>query len=105
MLKQFTNNPDKPLTERIETVNDQMNIANVDINSKLNANTERIQKKDEKINQIPTTLVVDDKDKDKGMRTLSMSVYNPNLLDFNGGESVSKGPDVWVRKWVDYSSK
>lgn len=47
----------------------------------------------------------ENKDKEKGMRTLAMSVYNPNFLDFNGGEAVNKGPDVWVRKWVDYSSK
>jgi len=39
------------------------------------------------------------------MRTLAMSVYNPTYLELNGGEAVNKGPEVWVRKWVDYSTK
>jgi hypothetical protein len=42
-----------------------------------------------------------DKSKEKGMRTLAMSVYNPKNIDGRGGEAVEKGPEVWVRKWVD----
>jgi len=26
-------------------------------------------------------------------------------MDLNGGEAVDKGPDIWVMKWVDYSTK
>jgi len=90
-----------------------MNNANIEINSKINANTERIVRKDPKeddkivFEQRPNTVRDSGDDnklkdnKDKGMRTLAMSVYNPNFLEFNGGEAVSKGPDVWVRKWVD----
>jgi len=57
------------------------------------------------INNPSTNLKTDPISSDKSMRTLAVSVYNPNLLDQNGGDAVNKGPDVWVQKWVDYSTK
>lgn len=118
MLKQFsgpTVTAEKPFTSRVNTeTNDAFNNANYDINNKLNANTERVQRPEDKMMINRNNTMRDskddkdkdkDKEKDKGMRTLAMSVYNPNFLDYNGGDAVNKGPDVWVRKWVDYSSK
>jgi len=117
---------------------DLLNQANIDT-LKINANTERIMRKDDNnninknndFNNRPNTMrqekdlgdnlnlnsnmnnlntnnlktVEPTGNSDKGMRTLAVSVYNPNLLDQNGGEAVNKGPDVWVQKWVDYSTK
>ena len=83
----------------------------MDIHNKANAVTERQPNPVEDIDlggsKQPNTLRESaDKDKkDKGMRTLAVSVYNPQLLDLNGGEAVDKGPDIWVMKWVDYSTK
>jgi hypothetical protein len=77
------NNKQKAMTERQPNVMDELNLNNP--------------------NQ-PNTLRESDKDKDKkdkGMRTLAVSVYNPALMDLNGGEAVDKGPDIWVMKWVD----
>lgn len=112
VLKQFMNSQDKPQTSR---ESEKLNSGALEIDSKVNANTERNLGNDDKMffnPNRPNTMreSKDDKDKgnkekDKGMRTLAMSVYNPNMLDSNGGEAVNKGPDVWVRKWVDYSSK
>lgn len=42
---------------------------------------------------------------DKNIKSTFHSVYNPALKDGKGGSAVEKGPDVWVKKWVDYSSK
>jgi hypothetical protein len=92
--------------------NASLNSANDAINKK-RAMTERQPNVMDELNlgsaNQPNTLresVNADKDKkDKGMRTLAVSVYNPTLLDLNGGEAVDKGPDIWVMKWVDYSTK
>lgn len=111
MLKQFSSKnidnigkPQMQTTRQTENENDTMNKAKFDINSKMKADTERLMTGGTE--HLKSENKIDNKeDKEKGMRTLAMSIYNPNLLDFNGGEAVSKGPDVWVRKWVDYSSK
>jgi len=89
--------------------NASLNTANDAINNKQRAMTERQPNVMDELNlgsaNQPNTLresVNADKDKkDKGMRTLAVSVYNPTLLDLNGGEAVDKGPDIWVMKWVD----
>jgi len=47
----------------------------------------------------------DEKQKERQLRTLAVSVYDPLKLDGSGGDAKDKAPDVWVRKWVDYSSK
>lgn len=96
-----------------EAENASLNTANTDINNKPRAMTERQNIVMDELNlgsaNQPNTLRESnnaDKDKkDKGMRTLAVSVYNPALLDLNGGEAVDKGPDIWVMKWVDYSTK
>lgn len=102
MLKQFTSLNEKPQTTRLDHPENKLNNAKTEIvNNKINANTERV------MNDKKPFTMEDKKDvkDEKGIRTLAMSVYNPNMLDMNGGEAVNKGPDVWVRKWVDYSSK
>jgi len=37
----------------------------------------------------------------KQVKSSAHSVYDPNLKEGKGGPAVEKGPDVWVRKWVD----
>lgn len=44
-------------------------------------------------------------DDKQNVKSTFHSVYDPNVKDGRGGSAVEKGPDVWVRKWVDYSSK
>lgn len=46
-----------------------------------------------------------DKKDERNAKSTFHSVYNPLLKDGKGGSAVEKGPDVWVKKWVDYSSK
>lgn len=90
--------------------NGSLNV-NVDVNKK--AMTERQPGMDElnlghesgKPNTLRESKDQEKEKKDKGMRTLAVSVYNPALMDLNGGEAVDLGPDIWVMKWVDYSTK
>lgn len=95
------------MTTRLPDTENPMNVAHSNIDNKIVPNTERVTRNEDKlqINKPMTERLGKDDDKDKkeakGMRTLAMSVQNPNFLDFNGGEAVGKGPDVWVRKWVD----
>lgn len=101
-------------TNTLKTADDNGSLnAHVDIIKKKTSMTERQPMVDELNlgggdNKPNTQRDSSDKDKDKkdkGMRTLAVSVYNPALMDLNGGEAVDKGPDIWVMKWVDYSTK
>jgi polo-like kinase 1 len=116
LLKQYGSGDNKVPSNTMKTAdaeNASLNTANTDINNKPRAMTERQNIVMDELNlgsaNQPNTLRESnnaDKDKkDKGMRTLAVSVYNPALLDLNGGEAVDKGPDIWVMKWVDYSTK
>lgn len=81
------NESEKPLTTRSEFSNNDLNNANIDINNKITPQTERIVRKDinleddEKLvfdNKPNTVRDIEDKnkdkDKDRGMRTLAISV-------------------------------
>jgi len=120
MLNQFQT--DKPYTVRefedTNTNTNNLNNANLEINNKLNAVTERNDKIENKIESKTTTNFIkpqttrnndniedDDKQKERQLRTLAVSVYDPLKIEGNGGDAKDKAPDVWVRKWVDYSSK
>jgi polo-like kinase 1 len=112
LLKQYGSGDNKVPVNTLKDENQSLNTANMEINSKTKAMTERQPNVMDELNlnnpNQPNTLRESDKDKDKkdkGMRTLAVSVYNPALMDLNGGEAVDKGPDIWVMKWVDYSTK
>mmetsp|Transcript_42857 Transcript_42857/g.93203 ORF Transcript_42857/g.93203 Transcript_42857/m.93203 type:complete len:115 (+) Transcript_42857:849-1193(+) len=76
VLKQFQNNSEKPQTSRVNTEVDRFNTGNLEIDSKINANTERNLNNDEKMFFNPNRPLTlreskdekdkSDKDKDKG---------------------------------------
>jgi len=108
LLKQYGSGDNKVPVNTLKDENASLNTANMEINNKQKAMTERQPNVMDELNlnnpNQPNTLRESDKDKDKkdkGMRTLAVSVYNPALMDLNGGEAVDKGPDIWVMKWVD----
>lgn len=109
LLKQYGSGDNKVPTNTLKTADENGSLnANVDLNKK--AMTERQPVLDElNLGQEhkPNTLreSKEQEKKEKGMRTLAVSVYNPALVDLNGGEAVDLGPDIWVMKWVDYSTK
>lgn len=39
------------------------------------------------------------------VKSTSCSSYNPEIKDGRGGNASERGPEIWVKKWVDYSSK
>lgn len=39
------------------------------------------------------------------VKSTASSSYNPNIKEGRGGTACDKGPEVWVKRWVDYSSK
>lgn len=118
MITQFQT--DKVQTER--NLNDSnannLNDANFNIEGgRINANTQRNNDLG-KINDLKVsnnfmkpqttrnnTENDDEKQKERQLRTLAVSVFDPNKIDGTGGEARDKAPDVWVKKWVDYSSK
>ena len=77
------------LSNRLETPNtNNMNTDNFISNRPSTSNNkDEIVKKDSII------------DKDKKAKTSTISAYNPT------SRSTTQGPDIWVKKWVDYSSK
>lgn len=113
LLKQQGSGDNKVPTNTLKTADDNGSLnAHVEIVHKKTAMTERQPMMDElnlggdnKPNTQRESVDKEKDKKDKGMRTLAVSVQNPNLMDLNGGEAVDKGPDIWVMKWVDYSTK
>jgi len=113
MISQFQTEKQYTIRDTEDTNN--LNNANIDINNKMNAVTERNDMKVDLMKQSVSNFNTvkpqttrnndikedDDKQKEKQLRTLAVSVYDPVKLDGNGGDAKDKAPDVWVRKWVD----
>jgi len=52
-----------------------------------------------------TTLKTSSNNDDKKSKTSTVSAYNPSSKTGSSSNSTTNGPDIWVKKWVDYSSK
>jgi len=89
-------------TERVIVIEDKKENLNLD-NRPFTVRQDRQDRQD--LEPVISDQIKEGPKDEKSLRTLAMSVYNPLLLDNNGGDAVDKGPDVWVHKWVDYSSK